>query len=43
MRGEDLVQGFPEILQQMEAVRDLGGLGRTLARALGSLKATTSS
>ena len=27
MRGEHLVQGFPEILQQMKAVRDLGGCG----------------
>ena len=27
LRGEHLVQGFPEILQQMKAVRDLGGGG----------------
>ena len=35
MREEHLVQGFPEILQQMEAVRDLGRRGRPLPRALG--------
>ena len=34
MRGEDLVQGFPEILQQMKAIGDLGGLGRALTSAL---------
>ena len=33
MRGEDLVQGFPEILQQMKTVRDLGRLGRALPSA----------
>ena len=31
MRGEDLVQGFPEILQQMKPVCHLGGRGRALA------------
>jgi len=25
MRGEDLVQGFRQVLHKMEAVRDLGG------------------
>ena len=35
LREEHLVQRFPEILQQMKAVRDLGGRGRPLARALG--------
>ena len=34
MRDEYLVQRFPEILQQMKAVRDLDGLGRALARPL---------
>ena len=33
MRGEDLVQRFPEILQHMEAVRDLGGRGRAVPSA----------
>jgi hypothetical protein len=33
MRGEDLVQGFPEILQHMKAIRDLGGLGRAVTSA----------
>jgi hypothetical protein len=35
MRGEHLVQGFPEILQQMKAVRDLRGCGCPAARTLG--------
>ena len=34
MREEHLVQGFPEILQQMKAVCDLDGRGRALACAL---------
>jgi hypothetical protein len=33
LRGEHLLQGFPKILQQMEAVRDLGRLGRALPSA----------
>ncbi len=35
MRGEHLVQRFREILQQMKAVRNLGGAGRALTGALG--------
>ena len=35
MRGEDLVQRFPEILQQMKAISNLGRLGRALTSALG--------
>src|SRR5262249_51764588 len=31
MRGEDGLQGFRQVLQQMEAVRHLGGRGRALA------------
>ena len=34
-RDEPLLQGVPEILEQMEAIRDLGGGGRPLAGALG--------
>jgi hypothetical protein len=33
LRGEHLLQGFPKILQQMEAVRDLGRRGRALPGA----------
>jgi hypothetical protein len=35
LRDEHLLQGFPEILEQMEAIRDLGGGGSPLAGALG--------
>jgi hypothetical protein len=34
-RDEHLLQGFPEMLEQMEAIRDLGGGGSPLAGALG--------
>jgi hypothetical protein len=35
MRGKDGLQGFRQVLEQMEAVRDLRGVGRALARTLG--------
>jgi len=35
LRAEHLVQGFPEILQQMKAVRDLRGCRSPLPRAFG--------
>jgi len=35
MRGEDLLQGFRQVLQEMETVRDLRGVGRALACTLG--------
>ena len=35
LRDEHLLQGFPEILEQMEAIRDLGGGGSPLTGALG--------
>ena len=34
MHGEDLVQSFSEILQQLKTVRDLGGFGCPLVRAI---------
>jgi hypothetical protein len=35
MRGKDLVEGLGEMLDKMEAVRDLGGGRRALARPVG--------
>jgi hypothetical protein len=35
MRGKHLGEGFPEILQQMKAVGDLGGRGRPLSGPVG--------